>query len=48
MGGISHDAGTKEYKAQRLDFVSIEKLELFINVANDCSDFFVSIWIVIF
>jgi hypothetical protein len=47
MGSI-HDAGTKEYKAQGLDFVSIEELELFINEANDCSDFFVSIWNLIF
>jgi len=26
-----------------LDFVSTEELELFINVANDYSDFFVSV-----
>jgi phage anti-repressor protein len=48
MGGISHYAGTKEYKAQGLDFVSTEELKLFINVANDYSDFFVSVWNVIF
>jgi len=47
MGGIAHDAGTKEYKAQGLNLVSIEELELFINVVNDCSNFFVSIWNVI-
>jgi len=38
MGRIAHYAGTKEYKAQGLDFVSTEELELFINVANDYSD----------
>jgi len=48
MGGITHYAVTKEYKAQGLDFVSIEELELFINVANYYSDFFVSVWNVIF
>jgi len=26
MGGIAHYAGTKEYKAQGLDFVSTEEL----------------------
>jgi phage anti-repressor protein len=48
MGGIAHYEGMKEYKAQGLDFVSTEELELFINVANDYSDFFVSIWNLIF
>jgi 2-oxo-4-hydroxy-4-carboxy--5-ureidoimidazoline (OHCU) decarboxylase len=48
MGGITHYSGTKEYKAQGLDFVSTEELELFINVANDYNDFFVSVWNVIY
>jgi len=43
MGRIAHYAGMKEYKAQGLDFVGIEELEQFINVANDYSDFFVSV-----
>jgi hypothetical protein len=47
-GGIAHYAGIKEYKAQGLDLDSTEELELFINVANDYSDFFVLVWNVIF
>jgi hypothetical protein len=48
MGGITHYAGVKEYKAQGLDFVSTEELELLVNVANDYNEFFVSVWNVIF
>lgn len=48
MGRIAHYAGTKDYKAQGLDFISTKELELFINVANDYSDFFVSVWNLIF
>jgi hypothetical protein len=48
MGRIAHYEGTEEYKAQWLDSVSTEELWLFINVANDYSDFFVSVWNVIF
>jgi hypothetical protein len=48
MGGITHYACMKEYKAQGFDFVSTEELELLVNVANDYNEFFVSVWNVIF